>query len=255
MEMTRETAERTLRVAGGKLPSSTAEAKVVIRAVLNDRYGAPDRWGNFKISPDHRIQIGEKVVREQKKHTADAGGAWFNVDSKSLIEYSLSLVASAAKTLGDDKLFERARTRKKTRAATSDKRARASAAEDKVKNGPGFYVLNEGTEGRTIADHEKPFSGLEEAIAFAHKRFSDFVGMKFTYLLPVRVVYAPTREAAVGYGPLGMGRDPSLHVYWVNGKFRGHSPDPRQATMGFSGGRSHFPSCGRLDEQLTRRRL
>lgn len=235
--MTPQQAELVLRALDGeKLPTSTAEAKKVLRALFTARYGQPDRWGNFKVGDSQRLQLGDVVVRLQSKHSKEAGGAWFNVQSKPLIDYSIGVIALAARTLGREELAARATTKKSGRAdarkTAATKRAVVASKRDAAENGPGFYVRNKARSIHGItADHERPFGTLEEAITFAKKRYADFMSMRFDYLLPVTVVRAGSRHDALFGDPW---------VYWIDGKSRGQPVDPRQLAMGFSSGRAHL---------------
>lgn len=129
--------------------------------------------------------------------------------------------------------------------AASRKRAAVKGAEKRKteterKNGPGFYVTNVYTGGgmRTrLADHEAPFKTYEEAEAFAWEKYRYFLDMKFTYLLPVVVIEAKSRDDAEDnlfwhHGrmevttPYGRG-----HVWWIDGKHIGPPVDPRQMAL------------------------
>lgn len=237
-KMTEREAALVLDALGSppRLPSSTGDAKRVLRAFFTARHGHPDKWGNFKIGDSQRIQLGDVVVRVQNKHSKEAGGAWFNVQSKPLIDYSIAVVAMAARILGRQELVELAGKKRGARAdsrkTAATKRAVEASKRDAAENGPGFYVRNKARSIHGItADHERPFPSLDAAITFAKKRYEDFMSMKFDYLLPVTVVHASSRHEALFGDPW---------VYWINGKFRGHPVDPRQMSMGFSSGRAHL---------------
>lgn len=234
-KMTEREATLVLDALGSppRLPSSTGDGKRVLRAFFTARHGHPDKWGNFKIGNSQRIQLGDVVVRVQNKHSKEAGGAWFNVQSKPIIDYSIAVVAMAARVLGRQELAELARTKRSgregARKTAATKRAAVASKREAAENGPGFYVRNKARSIHGItADHERPFPSLDAAISFARKRYDDFMAMRFDYLLPVTVVQASSRHEALFGDP---------HVYWINGKFRGHPVDPRQTTMGFSSGR------------------
>jgi hypothetical protein len=238
-KMTEQEAARVLEALGSppRLPSSAGDGKRVLRAFFTARHGHPDKWGNFKISDSQRIQLGDVVVRVQNKHSKEAGGGWFNVQSKPIIDYSIAVAAMAAKILGREELVALAGRKRGARADAkknaATKRAAAASKREIAENGPGFYVRNRARSIHGItADHERPFPTLEEAISFAKKRYEDFTSMRFDYLLPVTVVRASSRHEAL-FG--------DNHVYWIDGKFRGHPVDPRQLAMGFSGGRTPPP--------------
>jgi hypothetical protein len=116
----------------------------------------------------------------------------------------------------------------RVRRAEAEKKATAPGG----KNGPGFYVTNEGTSafGKRIANYG-PFGmgDLEKAIAKADEVFQGYVEMRFDYLLPVRVIEAVTRhDAERNHG----------HVWWSDGKRHGapvaHAGQP--PLPGFDGG-------------------
>jgi hypothetical protein len=107
---------------------------------------------------------------------------------------------------------------KKEKAAT--KRAEVVA----IKNGAGFYVLNETVGLLPVADHPNPFASYEEAEEFAWERYRSLVDSRFDYLLPVRIIEAGSRSKAQ-YG--------NGHVWWVNGKKKGGPSHPGQ--MGLPG--------------------
>lgn len=110
------------------------------------------------------------------------------------------------------------------RAKAAEKRAQLSAKND----GPGFYVTNEYTGSlirHRIADHERPFATLDEAVDFAQKRYVRFVqDFDFRYLLPIVVIEAASRDDAM----LNAG-----HVWWINCDMKGPPVDPRQERFAF----------------------
>jgi hypothetical protein len=134
----------------------------------------------------------------------------------------------------DKPLVTEAKAASRKRAAV--KRKEKYKAESERKNGPGFYVTNAYSGGgmRTrVADHEEPFPTYDAAEAHAWDKLRELVGMKFTYLLPVVVIEAESRDDAEGgmfiregTGPYGRG-----NVWWINGKFTGPPVDPRQMTL------------------------
>lgn len=88
--------------------------------------------------------------------------------------------------------------------------------------GRGFYVVNETTggvmtSGRLAANHG-PFQTLDEAVPVAWRQLQEYLDMKFTYLLPVKIVEARSKkDAERGYG----------HVWWIDGRMRG-APVPAE---------------------------
>jgi hypothetical protein len=115
-------------------------------------------------------------------------------------------------------------------------------------HGRGFYVVNSTTAGIRIrpsssvsrlepgglysplAANHGPFATLDEALPVAWRQFQDYLQQRFTYLLPVQVVEARSREAA----ERGEG-----YVWWTDGKARGAPVPKEQASLGFAG-RSHL---------------
>jgi hypothetical protein len=217
------------------LPKTAKEAKVVVGIMLQDAYGAPDRWGNYKISDHERIQLGDKVVRHQKKGTG-ANATWFNVEgSVSLIDYALSVYQRAAGVQGRGDLAEKAKSARAGRKATATHGVRARTDESARKNGPGFYVVTRVARdlaGRA-ADHDAPFRDVTTAIDFAQHKLYELASMKLHYLLPVEVIEAQSRQDAVQLDPAQSG----AHAWWFNGKYIGPKADPRQMRLaGLSGG-------------------
>lgn len=119
--------------------------------------------------------------------------------------------------------------RRKTRLTTSRARAASKRAERAALcDGPGFYVTNNylGSVMRPrIADHERPFETLEEAVDFAAARYARFTReFNFQYLLPIVVIESPSRQAAV---------ENIGHVWWIDNKHKGPPIDPNQASFNF----------------------
>jgi hypothetical protein len=100
-----------------------------------------------------------------------------------------------------------------------------STREHERKHGRGFYVTNQNAAGSLtkprIANHG-PYATLDEAIDQARLTLREYLQMKFGYLLPVEVVEGASREK-VEHG--------EGHTWWINGKYKGPAPDPRQLRM------------------------
>jgi hypothetical protein len=129
--------------------------------------------------------------------------------------------------------------------AAGQKRAaakRAAKAEvvrraEEAASGPGFYVTNGSTGPQRVAELG-PYATLDEALPHAWERLRGFLEMKFTYLLPVQVVEAASRDAA----ERGVG-----HVWWTDGKGRG-APVPTEQVAMFNQRRSRTRNRANGDE-------
>lgn len=95
--------------------------------------------------------------------------------------------------------------------------------------GRGFYVVNETTagvmtSGRLAANHG-PFQTLDEAVPVAWRQLQDYLEMKFTYLLPVKIVEARSKkDAESGHG----------HVWWIDGRMKGEPVPVEQERFQFA---------------------
>jgi hypothetical protein len=151
----------------------------------------------------------------QLEHASDS---YFVTSGDSISAVSSEPLIDAESAARREKTRERSRERAKTRREESSK----------VNDGPGFYVTNAYTGGALrsrIADHERPFATLEEALELAERRLRRFtVEFDFRYLLPVIVIESGSRREAIS----GIG-----HVWWIDGKYRGPLIDQRQTGFGF----------------------
>jgi len=128
------------------------------------------------------------------------------------------------RVLRTEKAAERSR-----KAATKAKEKRAHV--QATQHGAGFYVRNRTTSAfKDWAAELGPYKSLNEALPHAWERYQHFLQMKFTYLLPVEIVEAPSRQDAE------WGHHKDIHVWWTNGKNRGAPVDPRQMKLFGNGG-------------------
>jgi len=91
-----------------------------------------------------------------------------------------------------------------------------------IKNGPGFYVVNNIIGTFDAPEHERPFETYEEAEEFAWDRYRRFVKAgNYTYL-PVFVIEASSRQDA--WFKRG-------HIWWADGKQKGPPISSRQIRL------------------------
>jgi len=252
MKLTPETAEKINNYvcSSGKLPSTTGEARTLLRFWLSATGLVEDRWGNYALPPGkngepRRYQFGDKVLRLQWR--SDSG--WHNARSWPLMDAALLLIEAAAKATkkgffctsheGDcravpemgavcaqERVLEQLEAKKGKRKASSSKAAERRKKEQELRDGPGFYVVWSGSGGR-LADHERPFATVEEAIDLGRKKIWE---AQTFGLGPLIVIESPSRQDAVRT----MG-----HVWWRNGRYVGQPADPRQLRLaGMVSGRS-----------------
>lgn len=110
---------------------------------------------------------------------------------------------------------------------TKDATKRAAEVAPGGKHGPGFYVTNGKTDAGIFSLKSRvaelgPYQSQETAEEKATDRFHNFVQMRFTYLLPVKVVYANSRRDA---------EENKGDVRWINGKSLGPAVSPHQLKM------------------------
>lgn len=245
------------------LPKTAGEARSFLHHWLVTGRGLKvDRWGNYplKDGEPRRYQLGDKVLRLQWR---DSRGVWHNSESGSLIEAALNVAKLAAEStevglscsahedcksereLGAScarrRILEQITGKKGERKKTAEKGAARRAAEDLVKNGPGFYVITRhlGATGRPyLAEQERPFPTLAEALERARDKHREVMASRFTYLLPVAAVWAESRMTAEG-GSKEAVAERRLHVWWCDGLYIGPPEDPRQLRLrGTASGRS-----------------
>lgn len=238
------------------LPKTAGEARSFLHHWLVTGRGLKvDRWGNYPLSPakggePRRYQLGDKVLRLQWR---DSSGTWHNSETGSLIESALNVARMAAEStevglscsahedcksareLGaacaQRRILEQISGKKGARDKAAEKGAARRAAEDLVKNGPGFYVVTRhmGTMGKAfLAEQEKPYASLSEAIEAARSKYATVAQMSLTYLLPVQVVSADGRATAEGRSRTEAVAERRLHVWWQNNLYIGPPADPRQ---------------------------
>jgi len=209
-----------------------SDGSVLERMVI--RYTPAEKEKNYgKGSHDYgwkvrgRAKAGRSVEQLLKPYLeagwqlVEASPSYFRVSGDSIEGLSSDpLIDEAAAARRTERL-------KKSRAKSATDRAERA----RVSDGPGFYVTNNYLGGgllmssNRIADHERPFTSLEEAVEFASDRLRRFtVELNFRYLLPVVVIEAASRQAAVANDG---------HVWWVDGRLKGPPVDPRQAGFGF----------------------
>lgn len=87
-----------------------------------------DAWGNYHAPSGERWHFKSTVLNRQVKEAGD----WRSVASSPILAAALALVADAAKVVGDTVAAERVKAERVGRVA--DKKARASAAEEKRAN-------------------------------------------------------------------------------------------------------------------------
>jgi hypothetical protein len=256
--MTPETAAKiNTYICSQGIPRTAGEARSFLHHGLVVMGLRADRWGNYPLPADkagdpRRIQFGDKVFRWQWR----SASGWHNASSESLIEAALGLATKAAELTSDGfscgkhgdckivseigaacsqgRVLAALKGKKAGREATAEKAGQRRKVESTTKNGPGFYVTNNyigpsAERGRNrIADHDKPFRTVEQAIEFADRKFAELVGMKFTYLLPVVVIAASSRQVA----EVPFMQDPGhAWVWWRDGKYIGPPVDPRQVRL------------------------
>jgi hypothetical protein len=187
-----------------------SDGSVLERMVL--RYTAAEKEKNYgKGSHDYgwkvrgRAKAGRSVEQLLKPyldagwHLVEASPSYFRISRDSVEGLSSEpLIEEAAAA-------RRAERLKKSREKSATERTERARTHD----GPGFYVTNGYTGGRSIfktrvADHERPFQDVEAAIKFAVQRLRHLtVDYNFNYLLPVLLVEASSRrEAEEGGGRL-----------------------------------------------------
>ena len=221
------------------LPRTKEKAEPVIQAWLRSHDAKLDRWGNYHLSDGKRVKFQERVVRVEEKTQY----GWVARQSSSYVDMALILTKKASEAAGRGDVLQKAVKTRSTRKAASERGAVARKAVYEVKNGPGYYVTNGYVGGgmslkMRVADHAKPFSNLDDAIAMAERKYRELVGMKFHYLLPVQVVKTEDRFHAEHPVAAVLGKKPES-VYWQDGRKIEHE-NPNQVKLpGMAKGRIH----------------
>jgi len=251
--MTPETAAKiNTYVCAQGAPKTSGQARSLLHHWLVVMGLRQDRYGNYPLEPAkdgqrRRIQFGDKVFRRQWR---DDQGGWHNSASQSLIEAAMEIATKAAKltpngfscnkhedckvapelgaVCSQERVIAMLEGKKEKRKETAAKSEVRRQAEDLEKNGPGFYVTTTSTTAgkRRLADQEKPYKTLEEAIERARSKRVEVAA--FQHLHPVLVISADSRAAAERANSAEEVAAGHVHLWWYHGRFIGPPADPRQ---------------------------
>jgi len=184
-----------------------------------------------------RVDFGRsrsKSARFQRKHEsgADVGDTYYNVGDLLYFGYlkTETDVDGWARYFYALAMNERGVSHPpipQKKAAKPETVARREQKKERTE-GRGFYVVNETggvmTFGRLAANHG-PFQTLDEAVPVAWRQLQEYLEMKFTYLLPVKVVEARSKkDAERGHG----------HVWWIDGRMKGEPVPVEQERFPFA---------------------
>jgi len=250
--MTPETAAKiNTYVCADGAPKTSGQARSLLHHWLVVMGLRQDRYGNYPLEPGkdgtpRRIQFGDKVFRRQWRNET----GWHNSSSQSLIEAAMEIATKAAKltpngfscskhedckvapelgaVCSQERVIAMLEGKKEKRKETAAKGEVRRQAEDLEKNGPGFYVTTTSTTAgkRRLADQEKPYKTLEEAIERARSKRVEVAA--FQYLHPVLVISADSRAAAERANSAAEIAEGHVHLWWHHGRFIGPPADPRQ---------------------------
>jgi hypothetical protein len=209
-----------------------ADVQNLVQQLRQQGFSYDPRSRNAYKLPGHeglRVDIASRSWRlEFKSGDTWAGASETHYFGEATPELSASWAEWARKRVEGTRGPEPKLQKSDKQRAAQKKTEGSRAAEHARTHGPGFYV----TSGRTtmslmsgrgrLADHPLPFATLEQAIDHAKDKYRGFMDMRLTYLLPVEVVEARSREQA----ERGEG-----HVWWTNGKRRGPAVAAEQLSL------------------------